>query len=321
MDVIRTEHLTKIFAGRQIAVSNLNLTVGERAIYGFLGPNGAGKTTTIRLILGLLKPTAGKAIVFGEEMMFNSSELRKRIGYLPTAPKFPPQMTPIEYLDFVGRIFGIPSEERTPRLTKLIRAVDLFSDASKEVKSFSTGMTTRLGVAAALMNDPELLILDEPTSGLDPSGRRSMLELMKDLGREKTVFISSHILSEVDRVCTHVGVVDQGKLIYSGPIDEMKNFIRSNLVSVELEGDVDGFLSQLKDLQFVATYERLGNEVNIHFQPGVSTLEMVSSLVQLLFKSRVELVSIKTSENRMEEAFIKLLEEEKSSGFLRAVRA
>ena len=161
-----------------IAVNNANFTVEEHAIFGFLGPNGAGKTTTIRLMLGLIRPTAGEVKVFGEKMTPSSSNLRKKMGYLPTNPEFPPRMTPITYLDFVGKLFHLGREERMKRLSNLIRSVGLLGDSSREISSFSTGMLTRLGLAAALMNDPQLLISDEPTSGLGPAGRKSTLELI-----------------------------------------------------------------------------------------------------------------------------------------------
>ena len=170
--VIEIENLTKIFGEKLIAVNNANFSVEERAIFGFLGPNGAGKTTTIRLLLGLIRPTAGEVRVFGEKMTPSSSNLRKKMGYLPTNPKFPPRMTPITYLDFVGKLFHLGREERMKRLSNLIRSVGLLGDSSREIAGFSTGMLTRLGLAAALMNDPQLLILDEPTSGLDPAGRK-----------------------------------------------------------------------------------------------------------------------------------------------------
>ena len=153
--VIEVENLTKIFGSKLIAVNNVSLNVEKGAILGFLGQNGAGKTTTIRLLLGLTRPSAGEVKVFGEKMTSNSSGLRRRIGYLPTNPKTPPKMTPIGYLDFVGKLFSMNKEERMGRLSNLIRAVGLLPSASREIKGFSTGMVTRLGLAAALMNDPE----------------------------------------------------------------------------------------------------------------------------------------------------------------------
>src|SRR5580698_7670904 len=154
-------------------------------------------------------------------------------------------MTPIRYLDFVGKLFRIEREERMNRLSALVRSVGLLNDSSREIAGFSTGIVTRLGLAAALMNDPELLILDEPTTGLDPAGRKSTLELIAELGKEKTILVSSHILSDIDRICTHVGVMSGGKCIFSGSMKEMKKSARGNVIHLEIEGDTDNLYKTL----------------------------------------------------------------------------
>jgi len=211
MALLETQNLTKIYGNKMIAVNGINLSIEKGWVFGLLGPNGAGKTTLVKLLLGLQKPTAGTAQLFGKRVTPNSADIRSRIGYLPTNPKFPPTMTPITYLDLLGRLFGMSREERMPRLSGLIRAVDLLPAASRPIKSFSTGMTTRLGIAASLMNDPDLLIWDEPTAGLDPAGRKYTLDLLRELGKTKTIIVSSHILTDIDRVCDHVGILHQGK--------------------------------------------------------------------------------------------------------------
>jgi len=322
MNIIETENLTKIFGRKLIAVNNVNLSVKKASIYGFLGPNGAGKTTVIRLLLGLIKPSAGGIKIFDEEMTFNSSHLRKRIGYLPTNPKFPPKMTPIKYLNFIGKIFCLSNEVRTPRLSKLIRAVDLLPAASREIKGFSTGMTTRLGIAAALMNDPDLLILDEPTSGLDPSGRKSTLDLIKELGKEKTIFMSSHIINDIDKICTHIGVINQGKIIFSGSIKDMKKIIRNNSIQLEVDGDIDTFCSKLKNIEEIASFERRGGySIQIYFYPDVTISKVIVDMMKLMSTCNMELLSINTSTSHIEEAFLKLVEEEEADGFLRAIKS
>ena len=179
-------------------------------------------------------------------------------------------MTPIRYLDFVGKLFRLGREERMKRLSTLIRSVGLLGDSSREIAGFSTGMVTRLGLAAALMNDPELLILDEPTSGLDPAGRKSTLELIAELGKEKTIFVSSHILSDIDRICTDVGVISEGKGIFSGSIKDMKKSTRSRVVRLELEGDVAKFCEALKAAKWVVGVETRGDfEVDVTFDPAM----------------------------------------------------
>jgi len=312
-------NLTKIFGEKLIAVNNVNLQVEEGTTFGFLGPNGAGKTTTIRLLLGLIRPTAGEVRIFGEEMTPSSSKLRGRIGYLPTNPRFPPRMTPISYLDFVGQLFRIEREERMKRLSTLIRSVGLLGDSSREIAGFSTGMVTRLGLAAALMNDPELLVLDEPTSGLDPAGRKSTLDLIAKLGKEKTIFVSSHILSDIDRVCTHVGVIGEGKVIFSGSMKDMKKSIRSRVIRLELEGDTRRLSDSLRTVEWVVSCETRGDfEVDITFRADVPMAEAVKDIAAIVSREGLDLISVSSSTSSIEDAFIELLRDDESRGFLRA---
>jgi ABC-2 type transport system ATP-binding protein len=316
---IEIDGLTKIFGGKLIAVNNVSFQVEEGTTFGFLGPNGAGKTTAIRLLLGLIRPTAGEVSVFGERMTPNSSRLRRKIGYLPTNPRFPPKMTPIKYLDFVGKLFRIEREERAKRLSTLVRSVGLLSDSSREIAGFSTGMVTRLGLAAALMNDPELLILDEPTSGLDPAGRKSTLDLIAELGKEKTIFVSSHILSDIDRVCTNVAVMSEGKCIFSGSMKDMKKSVRSRVVRLELEGDLKRFLEALKVARWVVSFEtRSDFEVDVTFSADATMADAVKEITDLVSREGLDLISISSSTSSIEDAFIDLLRDEESRGFLRA---
>jgi ABC-2 type transport system ATP-binding protein len=313
------DNLTKIFGEKLIAVNNVSFSVEEGAIFGFLGPNGAGKTTTIRLLLGLIRPTAGEVRVFGEEMTPGASDLRRRMGYLPTNPRFPPKMTPITYLDFVGRLFGLGREERMKRLSALIRSVGLLGDSSREIAGFSTGMVTRLGLAAALMNDPELLILDEPTSGLDPSGRRSTLELIAELGKEKTILVSSHILNDIDRLCTDVGVISEGKGIFSGSIKDMKKSTRSHVVNLELEGGVGKLCEALKAEKWVVGFETRGDfAVEITFDPAMPVADAVKGVTELVSSHGLDMISISSSTSSIEDSFMGLLRDEESRRFLTA---
>src|SRR5437763_828287 len=216
--VIETYKLTKIYQNRQIALNDVTLRIEPGCVLGLLGPNGAGKTTFLRLILGLHRPTAGWVKVFGKRMTPNAADIRRHIGYIPTNPQFPQGMSPITYLDYIARLFGLPADVRKPRLASLIRAVDLLAVSGEKIAGFSNGMTARLAVAASLINEPELLIWDEPTHGLDPEARRSLLELIKTLAQDKTLVISSHNLSDIDEVCNHAAVLSHGQLIYCGSL-------------------------------------------------------------------------------------------------------
>ena len=176
----------------------------------------------------------------------------------------------------MGKLFNIDEEERTNGLSNLLRSVGLLGDSSREISGFSTGMTTRLGLAAALVNDPEILILDEPTSGLDPAGRRSTLELISELGKEKTIFVSSHILSDIDRICSDVGVISKGKGIFSGSMKDMKKSTRSHVIHLELEGDMNGFCQALRTARWVVDIATRGNHgVDVTFVPEIPMADAV----------------------------------------------
>src|SRR5215472_10496447 len=235
--VVESFKLTKIYQNRQIALNDVTLRIEPGCVLGLLGPNGAGKTTLLRLILGLHRPTAGWVKVFGHTMTPNAAALRCRIGYIPTNPQFPRGLTPITYLDYIARLFGLPSGVRKPRLASLIRAVDLLHASGDPIAGFSNGMTARLAVATSLINEPDLLIWDEPTHGLDPEARRSMLELIKTLAREKTLIVCSHNLGDIDEVCNHAAVLSRGQLIYCGSLQDLKGRMRRNHYELDLEGD------------------------------------------------------------------------------------
>ena len=320
MKTIETRNLTKIYSNKYIALNGVNLKVPQGSVFGLVGPNGAGKTTTIKLLLGLHNPTAGTVKVFGEPMTPNAVQLRLRMGFLPTNPRFPTDMTPITYLDFVGKLSGLSREVRKPRLASLLRAVGLLAASSQKVKGFSTGMTTRLGIAASLMNDPELLIWDEPTAGLDPEGRKYTIELIQELGQDKTILVSSHILADIEKVCDHIGILSQGKLIYSGPMQEIKRLTRSEAVELELEGDLDELCSRLDMSQTNVRWERGAASLRLHFAEGDAVALQLAQVLQVIAETSVTLVAINSLRDEMIDAFIQLLEEERSHGFSRILR-
>lgn len=319
--VIKTESLTKIFSQKTIAVNDLYMEVPKNAIFGFLGPNGSGKTTTIKLILGLLRPSAGSVYVFNTRMGMDSAVLRRKIGYLPTQPIFPEKMTPITYLDFVGKIFGIPKNIRIPRIAELIRSVDLLPLSSSEITTFSTGEITRVGIAACLVNDPELLIMDEPTLGLDPVGRSSTAKLITELGsrKEKTIFVSSHILADIDRFCTHIGIINNGKLVFKGTISDVKKLIRTNTVELHVEGDATSFVAQVRGLPHIVDVDYSRHIIRVGIDDSSHYTAALCAIFQTLSKEDIELISFNSGSENLEEAFLRLLEEEKSYGFLRAI--
>jgi ABC-2 type transport system ATP-binding protein len=317
MNVIETHNLTKIYNAEQVALNGAYLRVPGGSTFGLVGPNGAGKTTTIKLLLGLHMATAGDAQLFGERMTPNATHLRRRVGFLPTNPQFPRDMNPIQYLDFVGKLFSIPAETRKPRLAALLRAVGLLGASAQKIKSFSTGMTTRLGIAASLMNDPELLIWDEPTAGLDPEGRKYTMQLIHELGQSRTILVSSHDLGDIERVCDHIGIMSDGKLIFNGPLGEMKKFTRPNVIQLELEGDLDGLCKKLVATYPALQFEREPAMLRLHFPLEKPLSNELAGVLTLLAESGVRLRGIHSLRDDMVDAFIRLLEEERAHGFSR----
>jgi ABC-2 type transport system ATP-binding protein len=212
MVAIRCEGLSRSY-GSVNALNPLNLEIPTGAVFGFLGRNGAGKTTTIRLLTGLARPTSGKAWVAGVETTDGQDSARRQFGYLPEEPAFYSWMTPLEFLDYVGSLFEIEKGQRRERIEELLTLTGLADVKKRRIQGFSRGMRQRLGLAQALIHRPPVLFLDEPTSALDPAGRREVLSLVERLRGETTIFLSSHILDDVERVCDTLGVIRQGELL------------------------------------------------------------------------------------------------------------
>jgi len=236
--VIRTAGLTKAFVSdwrrtRTVAVDRLDLEVGAGEIYGFLGPNGAGKTTTIKLLLGLLRASAGHAEILGEDA--RGLAHRSRLGFLPENPAFYDYLTGREFLDFCARLCGLAGAVRRERIARLLALVDLERAADLRLRKYSKGMLQRLGLAQALVNDPQLLILDEPQSGLDPAGRKQVRDLILQLRAEgRTVLFSSHILADAEMICDRVGIMNRGRLVAAGRLDEL---LHARVAAVEFQAE------------------------------------------------------------------------------------
>lgn len=211
MSVIRTENLSKTYKGGTEALKGLDLEVNAAEVFGFIGPNGAGKSTTIQLLLNFIRPDTGSALLFGRPVQ--GAEHRKRLGYLPESVNLHTYYTGRRLLEFYAGLSGVPAGDRSQRAAEMLDLVSLKDAADRKISKYSKGMVQRLGLAQALMNDPELLILDEPTSNLDPVGRRDFRDIVLKLKEQgKTVFISSHILSEVGSVCDRVAILHRGEL-------------------------------------------------------------------------------------------------------------
>jgi ABC-2 type transport system ATP-binding protein len=315
---IHTEHLTKIYRQRLIAVNDMNLDVPQGSVFGLLGPNGAGKTTTLRLLLGLQCPTAGRAEVFGEVCGPNAVRVRSQIGYLPTNPRLPGHLRPIEYLDLLGKLCRLPGQVRKPRISALLRTVGLLGATDQRIETFSTGMCTRLGIAASLVADPPLLLWDEPTAGLDPSARRFTLDLIRELGKVKTVVVATHILSDIDQICDRIGVMHEGRMIFTGSTQDMKKRLHCEDFRLELDGDVEAIQRLAHDLARLEGIEvRLdaGLALLVRTTRDQSSAGALAEVLKCVDEANLSLKAIHSGPNATEDAYLQLLQEHEAHGF------
>jgi ABC-2 type transport system ATP-binding protein len=307
--VIETHGLSKTYKDI-LALKALDLKVQHNSIFGFLGPNGAGKTTTIKLLLGLIRPTSGSAQVFGMDSVRDSVEIRARIGYLPQEPHFYEYMTARQTLRFTARFFfkGPPNviEERVDEMLQL---VDLAEKADRPLKTFSGGERQRLGIAQAQVNYPDLLILDEPAASLDPIGRRDVLEVMSKLRKYTTVFYSTHILDDVQRVSDTVVILNKGELVAQGPIEELLAGSEGVIYIIHLKGDTSAAYSQVKALPWVSAVNPAERNGEMTWQVSVSDPEAAEAqLLKLLVNGPVLVTEFRRKQYELEDVFLQVVE-------------
>jgi len=316
--MIAFDRITKIYAQRQVALSDVSFELPAGSTIGLLGANGSGKSTLLRIALGLISPTAGEARVLGERMTPGAKSLRQRIGFLSDSPAFPRDMTALGYLGLVGRCFGLGHREHHARMGTLLRAVGLTEDAGRKVATYSTGMRTRLGIAASLMNDPELLVWDEPTAGLDPISRRQTLELLEQFRHRKTVVLSSHILGDVDRVCDRLLILNQGQLLFDGSRADLENLLPRNILEVRVTGNTDRLVTAVREAfrrePILPDPGRLRIELRAEEPAG----EVLERLLRLARESGTTIVAVNSTVRQLEDAYLKLITEDEFRGFLRA---
>lgn len=238
MAQIEVKDLSKRY-GSVKALNNLSFSVSDKRAVGILGPNGAGKTTTIRILTGLANATSGEARVGGIDVKRNPHEVRRHIGYLSQSPVFYNWMSAQEFMLYVGSIFGIPRAEGLKRSEELLKRLDIWEARNRRIGGFSGGMKQRLGIAQALLNRPEMVLLDEPVSALDPIGRHEILKLIADLSHETSVFMSSHVLADVERVCDYVIIINRGQVAAQASIKELKERYATPTFVVETDEQID----------------------------------------------------------------------------------
>ena len=301
--MIRIENFTKSY-GERLAVDNISFTIGQGEIVGFLGPNGAGKTTTMRALTGYFMPEKGDVWLAEYNMRKNPLEAREKIGYLPETIPLYTDMTTRSYLSFAARLRGLDREKSQQRIDEVVEICQLGDYIDVLTGKLSKGFRQRVGIAQAIIHDPEVLILDEPTVGIDPLQVVQTKELIKELGRNRTILLSSHILPEVKLICERVIIINQGRIIAEDNIEKLSNFLNSNhQMRLRIEGPADKVLGSLS---------KIGELSNVTFQAPYHLLEFEegkqphSAINKLLAEEGWTLLSMEDVEMTLEEIFIKL---------------
>lgn len=307
--LIETEDLRKTY-GAVVAVDRLCLSVAEGEVFGFLGPNGAGKTTTIKMLLGLVHPTSGDARILGRAP--GDPQAMQRIGFLPEHFRFHPWLTAAGFLDLHGRLHGLTAAQRRERIPRLLERVGLADRANARLAEFSKGMTQRIGLAQALLNEPALVFLDEPTSGLDPVGRHEVRDLIRELrDGGVTVFLNSHFLSEVEVTCDRIAIVKGGRVVRLGSLGELtarsaEVEIRAGGMTPELIAGLDRW-GQIKSL---TPGERDGSDTCQSVIMAIGSEEMLPAVAEWLVQGGARLYSLSPRRLSLEELFLRTVAEE-----------
>ena len=296
MDVLTIQNLKKNFGSKEV-LCGLDLSVPEHSIFGFIGKNGAGKTTTMKAILGLLKSDSGEIYVMGEKVHFGQTNTNRYIGYLPDVPEFYSYMTPLEYLTLCGEVSGMDKTDIAARSKELLGLVGLGQER-RRIKGFSRGMKQRLGIAQALLNLPKLLICDEPTSALDPAGRKEILDILLAAREQTTVLFSTHILSDVERICTEAAFLNNGKIAMQGTIAELRNKRSSDgfIIETEQKGDADTLIKTFDVLKHAEQ-----NALVFH-----GSEERFFSIMKYVAENRMPIQRIERIEPTLESLFLEV---------------
>jgi ABC-2 type transport system ATP-binding protein len=302
--MIETKNLTKKY-GNLTAVDDLNLTVKDGDIFGFIGPNGAGKTTTMRILVTLLEPTRGQASVNGLDVRRQGKKVRRLVGYMPDFMGVYDDLKVFEYLEFFAAAFGIERRKRKSIVEGVLELTDLQSKQSAAVDSLSRGMQQRLGLARVLIHDPKVLILDEPASGLDPRARIEIRELLRELKRMgKTIMISSHILSELEEICDHVGIIEHGRMVFSGTLEEIlpRLGIQSK-VRVKVADSQDKAVELLTALPQISQVRISGDYIAVTLHEGQNGDGIIA---RTLVNADLDIISIQPEKLKLDDAFLQL---------------
>lgn len=305
MDILKIENLYKNFASNKV-INDLTFSVPEHSVFGFLGQNGSGKTTTMKMILGLLKPKSGSISICGEAVTYGETKTNRFIGYLPDVPEFYNYMTPKEYLKLCGEITGMSTADINIKSEELLTLVGLKKE-NKRIGGFSRGMKQRLGIAQALLNSPKLLICDEPTSALDPIGRKEILDILQQVKENTTVLFSTHILSDAERICDRILVLNEGKAILSGNLTQIKAQHNRDSLLIEFNSDEDiqRFISNKKIYPFLKDIKQTKRSLIFHTK---DVYKLESTVLSVFVENSIFPNKLEILEPTLESLFLEVIQ-------------
>ncbi len=295
--IIETDKLTKMY-GKKAGCAEINLSVREGQIFGFLGPNGAGKSTLVKMLVGLLFPSSGTARILGEPL--GNLEVRRKVGFLPENFRYQDWLTGEELLSFHASLYKMNRVEKARRVPEVLKSVGLRDKAKQKVGSYSKGMQQRVGLACALLPDPELIFLDEPTSALDPLGRREVRQIMQELrDRGKTVFLNSHLLSEIEMICDRVAIINKGRIVTEGALEDL--LAGAVEVAMQVEGISQKMLDELSAL--CVSFKIEGSQIRLSLKNNGD----IPALAEVVVRNGGKLFSLNSRQNSLEDLFVDLV--------------
>lgn len=307
--MIEVCNLTKRY-GDHIAVNNLNFRVEKGQIYGFLGPNGAGKSTTMNMITGYLAPTEGTITIDGIDIMKEPEEAKKKIGYLPEIPPLYMDMTVEEYLSFVAEMKKVSNKEKTDKVREVMEKTQIDDMANRLIKNLSKGYRQRVGLAQAMLGDPEVLILDEPSVGLDPKQIIEIRELIRELGKNHTIILSSHILSEVSAVCDHIMIIAHGNLVASDSPEELQKRMSGSMqLKLSVKGTKEQLEEALKEIPEIDSYKISEEEPCAATITSKESVDIRETLFYQMVKADLPILQLDSSKKTLEDIFLELTED------------
>ncbi|MBS4538454.1 ABC transporter ATP-binding protein [Clostridium sp. D2Q-11] len=303
--MIKAENLCKRYGNNKV-LKGVNFNVEKGEVYGFLGHNGAGKTTTMNILAGIIDYNDGNIKINSLDMKENRTNLKGTIGYLPEEPKFYPYMTANEYLAFIGEVLGFDKNKIKSRNKELLELVKLEESCNRKIGGYSRGMKQRLGIAVSMYNNPEILLLDEPSSALDPTGRKDVVDIiedLKDLGI--TVFLSTHILSDIERVCDRVGILQGGKIILEEKLDILKKRYLHPIYDIEFEKNIKEDIINTIDKDWIEEIKVYKNIMNIYVNEDIDSRDIMKVIAEI----NLPILSLNLRRSNLEDIFIKVVSE------------